>query len=78
LGRKAEILRFAQDDNQWRRDESLPPTPSQKEFLPFWSGVGKGVSFPLCVTPRSASDERSPPFNRGGEKTLLETPPEEK
>ena len=27
---KAEILRYAQDDNQWGRDKSPPPTPPKK------------------------------------------------
>jgi hypothetical protein len=50
----------------------------QKRIFAVLGLVGKGVPFPLCVIPRSASDEGSPPFNRGVEKTLLETPPEEK
>ena len=69
-----------------------PPTLPKKNFCRFggnggdpslrsgrhFVSVGKGVPFSLCVILRSASDEGSPPFNRGGEKTLLETPPEEK
>jgi hypothetical protein len=42
----AEISRFAQDDDQWRRWTDLPPTPPKKSFI-FDGGVLRGVFNPL-------------------------------
>jgi len=52
LGVKAEILRFAQDDNQWRRDKSPPPTPPEINFLYFGvSWEGGFFPFPILGDP---------------------------
>jgi len=47
-----EIPRFVQNDNQWRRDKSPPPTPPENDFYFLDGGVLRGCS----LTPSNSGD----------------------